>query len=109
MKVGKGMLVSEYFEGTVSNRPYKYQTKINMVNCLKRLGLWDMEYTQITPNLCWERIDSHFNMNVKRVYAGVFKQVWIPRINVTTMTIFFTLTCLTPLNLRIQIRCCGIS
>jgi len=70
MKVGKSMLVSEYFEGTVSNKPYKYQTKLNMVRCLKRLGLWHLEYAEITPNLCWERIDSHFNMNVKRVYAG---------------------------------------
>jgi hypothetical protein len=76
MKVGKSMLVSEYFEGTVSNKPYKYQTKLNMVRCLKRLGLWHLEYAEITPNLCWERIDSHFNMNVKRVYAGYVRNIF---------------------------------
>jgi integrase len=70
------MLVSEFYEGTVSNKPYKYQTKVNMVRCLKRLGLWDLEYAEITPNLCWERIDSHFNMNVKRVYAGYVRNIF---------------------------------
>jgi len=28
---GNEMLISEYFEKEVSNKPYKYQTKLNMV------------------------------------------------------------------------------
>ena len=31
------MLVKEYFELEIANRPYKYQTKLNMVKCLRKL------------------------------------------------------------------------
>jgi hypothetical protein len=45
------MLVSKFFEEFISDKPYRYQTKVNMVRCLKKLDLWDMEYEEVTPNL----------------------------------------------------------
>ena len=36
------MLVSQYFEEFISDKPYRYQTKVNMVRCLKKLDLWDI-------------------------------------------------------------------
>ena len=70
------MLVKEYFELEVSNKPYKYQTKLNMVRCLKKLELWEMQYESLTPALCWERIDGIINQNVKRVYAGYVRNIF---------------------------------
>jgi integrase len=73
---GNKMLVKEYFELEIANRPYKYQTKLNMVRCLKKLELWEMEYEILTPAICWERIDEIINQNVKRTYAGYVRNVF---------------------------------
>ena len=70
------MLIKEYFELEVANKPYKYQTKLNMVSCLKKLELWDLEYETLTPAFCWERIDGIINQNVKRVYAGYVRNIF---------------------------------
>ena len=70
------MLVKEYFELEIANKPYKYQTKLNMVSCLKKLKLWEMEYETVTPSLCWERIDGIINQNVKRTYAGYVRNIF---------------------------------
>ncbi len=64
---GNKMLVKEYFESEIANKPYKYQTKLNMVRCLKKLELWEMEYETLTSAVCWDRIDGIINQNVKRV------------------------------------------
>jgi hypothetical protein len=72
------MLVKEYFELEIANRPYKYQTRLNMVRCLKKLELWEMEYESLTPAICWERIEGIINQNVKnirRVYQKCI-QLW---------------------------------
>lgn len=70
------MLVSEYFDKFISDKPYRYQTKLNMVRCLKKLELWDMEYESITPNLCWSRIETIINQNVKRCYSGYMRNIF---------------------------------
>ena len=70
------MKVSQYYEKEISNRPYKYQTKQNMVRCLKKLELWDMPFDSITPALCWTRLEGIFNQNVKRVYAGYLRNIF---------------------------------
>jgi len=70
------MLVSEYFEETVSQKPLRYQTKINMVRCLKKLGLWDLDYSNINSHLCWQRIEGLLNQNVKRTYAGYIRNIF---------------------------------
>ena len=70
------MLVSEYFDGYVQTKRYKYQTKINMVRCLKKLELWDMDYEDINPSLVWERIEQIINQNVKRCYSGYMRNIF---------------------------------
>ena len=70
------MLVSEYFEETVSQKPLRYQTKINMVRCLKKLELWNLDYSNINSHLCWQRIEGLLNQNVKRTYAGYIRNIF---------------------------------
>jgi len=64
------MKVSQYYEEQISIRPYRYQTKINFVRCLKKLGLWDMPLEDITPVLCWNRLEGILNQNSKRCYSA---------------------------------------
>ncbi len=70
------MLVSEYFEEKVAQRPLRYQTKVNMVRCLKKLGLWDLEYSKVNSQICWKKIEEILNQNVKRVYAGYVRNIF---------------------------------
>lgn len=70
------MLVSNYFDEFIQTKRYKYQTKINMVRCLKKLELWDMEYEDINPSLVWERIEQIINQNVKRCYSGYMRNIF---------------------------------
>ena len=70
------MLIKEYFDLEIANKPYKYQTKLNMIRCLKKLELWEMNYETLTPAICWERIDGIINQNVKRVYAGYVRNIF---------------------------------
>lgn len=70
------MLVKQYFEESISDRPLRYQTKINMVRCLKKLELWNLPYSQITPSFCWNKIEGIINQNVKRVYAGYIRNIF---------------------------------
>jgi len=70
------MLVSQYFEEAISQKPLRYQTKINMVRCLKKLELWDLKFTEVTSQLCWQRIESLLNQNVKRTYAGYVRNIF---------------------------------
>ena len=70
------MKVCDYFEMVVSNRPYRYQTKINMERCLKKLELWDIPYEEVSPKLCWTQIEKIINQNVKRTYAGYLRNIF---------------------------------
>lgn len=70
------MLVSQYFNEFIQDKPYKYQTKKNMIHCLKKLELWDMEYEEITANFCWNRIEAILNQNVKRTYSGYLRNIF---------------------------------
>ena len=70
------MLVSEHFEQAISQKPLRYQTKINMIRCLKKLELWELDYSSITSNLCWQRIEGILNQNVKRTYAGYIRNIF---------------------------------
>ena len=73
---GNKMLIKEYFDLEIANKPYKYQTKFNMIRCLKKLELWEMNHETLTPAICWERIDGIINQNVKRVYAGYVRNIF---------------------------------
>jgi integrase len=70
------MLVNEYFEEEISQRPFRYQTKLNMIRCLKKLELWDLEYSKVNSQLCWNKIEGLLNQNVKRTYAGYVRNIF---------------------------------
>jgi integrase len=70
------MLVKEYVEIYLSSKPYKYQTKINIRKCIQKLSLGELEYETLTPSICWEKIESILNQNVRRVYAGYIRSVF---------------------------------
>ena len=70
------MLVNEYFEEEISQRPFRYQTKLNMIRCLKKLELWDLEYSKVNSQLCWNKIEELLNQNVKRTYAGYVRNIF---------------------------------
>ena len=70
------MLVNEYFEEEISQRPLRYQTKLNMSRCLKKLELWDLEYSKVNSQLCWNKIEGLLNQNVKRTYAGYVRNIF---------------------------------
>jgi integrase len=38
--------------------------------------LWDVEFDKITPNMCWNKIESLINQNVKRAYAGYIRNIF---------------------------------
>ena len=88
------MLVKDYFESEIANKPYKYQTKLNMVRCLRKLELWDMEYETLTPAICWERIDGIINQNVKRTYAGFVRNIFTELLMAVNITSTYSLVCI---------------
>ncbi len=46
------MLVSEYFDQVIKSRPYKYSTKQTLIKDIKRMGIWDMDTSEITSAFC---------------------------------------------------------
>ena len=75
-KKGIKMLVSDHFKANVASKPLKYQTLINMERCLKKLELWGMDITEITPTVCFRKIEGLLNVNVRRTYAGYVRNVF---------------------------------
>jgi len=70
------MLVSVYFKKEVSERPLRYQTLLNMERCLKKLELWDIDKSKVTPALCWRKLEGLLNQNVKRTYGGYIRNIF---------------------------------
>ena len=63
------MLVSEYVLQIIEKRPYKYSTKLTNVADVKRLGIWDMDTSEIHSGMIHERVDKVANQNSrKRLY-----------------------------------------
>ena len=60
------MLVKEHVETVLSERPYKYQTKVSYLKAMKTLGILDMNVSSITPPLCIQLLDGFTNQNVKK-------------------------------------------
>jgi len=66
------MLVSEYVLQVIEKRPYKYSTKLTNVADVKRLGIWDMDTSEIHSGLIHERVDKIANQNSrKRLYFSL--------------------------------------
>ena len=60
------MLVNEYLDQVIKSRPYKYSTKQTLIKDIKRMGIWDMDTSEITSALIRDKVDSESNHNSRR-------------------------------------------
>jgi hypothetical protein len=51
------MKVSQFATQIIESRPYKYQTKQTYYKDLKRLGIWDLEVSDINSVLIRNRVE----------------------------------------------------
>lgn len=75
------MLVSEYAQNVINNRPLKYGTRQSYIKILKSLGIWDTEISDLNCALIFDKVDQLRSHNVKKnVYIclrSVFKDLGI--------------------------------
>ena len=65
----KKMKVSEYATEIINNRPYKYQTRLTYFKDLKRLGIWDLDVTEVNSALIRNKVESVTTQSTrKRLY-----------------------------------------
>lgn len=70
------MLVSTYMDQFIQNKPYKYSTKQTLIRDVKKLGIWDMQVSDVTSAYVRNIVDSLGNHNSRR------------RLYITARTIF---------------------
>jgi len=75
------MLVSEYAQNVINNRPLKYGTRQSYIKIIKSLGIWDMDISDLNCALIFDKVDQMRSHNVKKnVYIclrSVFKDLGI--------------------------------
>jgi integrase len=64
--LGDEMLVHEYLDQVIKSRPYKYSTKQTLIKDVKRMGVWEMDTSEITSALIRDKVDSETNHNSRR-------------------------------------------
>ena len=60
------MLVSDYLDQVIKSRPYKYSTKQSLIRDVKRLGIADLDTSEITSALIRDKVDCIPNHNSRR-------------------------------------------
>jgi len=55
--MGVQMLVSDYLDQVIKSRPYKYSTKQSLIRDVKRLGIMDLDTSEITSALIRDTVD----------------------------------------------------
>ena len=73
------MLVKDYVDQLIQNRPYKYAYKQTLIRDIKKLGIWDFELEQVTSSHIRDVVDSQTNHNSRRrlyiTARSVFKDI----------------------------------
>ena len=64
--MGVQMLVSDYLDQVIKSRPYKYSTKQSLIRDIKRLGIADLDTSEITSALIRDKVDCIPNHNSRR-------------------------------------------
>jgi integrase len=64
--MGVQMLVSDYLDQVIKSRPYKYSTKQSLIRDVKRLGIEDLDTSEITSALIRDKVDCIPNHNSRR-------------------------------------------
>lgn len=81
MELERQMLVSEYAQNVINNRPLKYGTRQSYIKFIKSIGIWDMEISDLNCALIFDKVDQMRSHNVKKnVYIclrSVFKDLGI--------------------------------
>jgi len=81
MELEHQMLVSEYAQNVIDNRPLKYGTRQSYIKIIKSLGIWETEISDLNCALIFDKVDQMRSHNVKKnVYIclrSVFKDLGI--------------------------------
>jgi integrase len=64
--MGVQMLVSDYLDQVIKSRPYKYSTKQSLIRDIKRLGIANLDTSEITSALIRDKVDCIPNHNSRR-------------------------------------------
>jgi|GEM_PF-6520284 len=64
--MGVQMLVSDYLDQVIKSRPYKYSTKQSLIRDIKRLGIADLDTSDVTSALIRDKVDCIPNHNSRR-------------------------------------------
>ena len=64
--MGVQMLVSDYLDQVIKSRPYKYSTKQSLIRDIKRLGIADLDTSEVTSALIRDKVDCIPNHNSRR-------------------------------------------
>ena len=64
--MGVQMLVSDYLDQVIKSRPYKYSTKQSLIRDIKRLGIPDLDTSEVTSALIRDKVDCIPNHNSRR-------------------------------------------
>ena len=73
------MLVKEYVDQLIQNRPYKYAYKQTLIRDIKKMGIWDFDIEDVTSSYIRDVVDSQSNHNSRRrlyiTARSVFKDI----------------------------------
>ena len=64
--MGVQMLVSDYLDQVIKSRPYKYSTKQSLIRDIKRLGIANLDTSEVTSALIRDKVDCIPNHNSRR-------------------------------------------
>lgn len=75
------MKVSQYASEVINSRPYKYQTRLTYLKDLKRLGIWDLDVSEINSALIRDKVEKVTTQSTrKRLFItarSIFKDLGI--------------------------------
>ena len=60
------MLVKDYVDQLIQNRPYKYAYKQTLVRDIKKMGIWDIELNEVSSARIRDIVDRQSNHNSRR-------------------------------------------
>ena len=66
--MGVQMLVSDYLDQVIKSRPYKYSTKQSLIRDVKRLGIADLDTSEITSALIRDKVATCFIYQVYHLF-----------------------------------------
>ncbi len=60
MELELQMLVSEYAQNVINNRPLKYGTRQSYIKIIKSLGIWETEISDLNCALIFDKVVYQF-------------------------------------------------